>query len=191
MIRFGSREAGAFLLLAGTINILLNTVSEGVYPGYNLSTNALSDMGAIGSTTFFLWNGELLVTGVLSLAGIVLFLRSSTLPVPNIKLAWILYLLPPLGTIIVSLFPENWILVIHAIGAFMVFIFGGLGAIYAYRFVKPPFRYLSVALGVVSLLAIGLFGAPSLIGFGISERMVVYPFNIWAISFAGYLMSGT
>lgn len=187
--RFGTGTAGALLLLAGTVNIIFNTVSEGTYPGYNLGTNALSDMGAIGSPTSLLWNGQLLITGVLSFIGITLFLRSSALRIPNPRIAWVLYIMPPLGTIVVSLVPENSILTIHALGAFMVFIFGGLGSIYAYRFTKPPFRYLSVLLGAVSLLAIAFFGIPSVVGFGVAERLVVYPFNIWAISFAGYLMS--
>jgi len=188
--RFGSGTAGALLLLAGTVNIIFNTVSEGIYPSYNLGKDALSDMGAIGSKTFLLWNGQLLVTGILSLVGVVLFLRSSALPIPNRRLAWALYLIPPLGEIVVSLFPENSILAVHATGAFMVFIFGGLGAIYAYKFTKVPFRYLSALLGAASLLAILLFGIPSVIGFGIAERLVVYSFSIWVISFAGYLMSG-
>jgi hypothetical membrane protein len=177
------------LLLAGTVNVIFNMVSEGTYPGYNLGINALSDMGAVGSPTFLLWNGQLLITGALSFIGITLFLGSSALPIPNHGIAWILYMMPPLGTIVVSLVPENSILALHAIGAFMVFIFGGLGPIYAYRFTKPPFRYLSVLLGAVSLVAIALFGIPSVVGFGIAERLVVYPFNIWTISFAGYLMS--
>jgi hypothetical membrane protein len=46
-----------------------------------------------------------------------------------------------------------------------------------------------VLLGAVSLLAMSLFGIPSVVGFGVAERLVVYPFNIWTISFAGYLMS--
>jgi hypothetical membrane protein len=187
--RYNPRTAGALLLIAGTVNILLNMISEGVYPGYNLGTNALSDMGAIGAPTFLLWNGQLLITGVLSFVGVLLFLRSRALPIPSVRLAWILYLVPPMGTIIVSLFPENSILALHIIGAFMVFIFGGLGAIYAYRFTKSPFRHLSIALGAISLVAILLFGAPPLVGFGVAERLVVYPFNIWVVSFAGYLMS--
>ena len=187
--RFGSGMAGALLLLAGTVNIIFNMISEGTYPGYNLGTNALSDMGAIGSPTALLWNSQLLATGVLSFIGVMLFLRSSVLPIPNSRIAWLLYTMPPLGTIVVSLVPENSIVAIHAVGAFMVFIFGGLGSIYAYRFTKPPFKYLSVLLGAVSLLAILLFGIPSVLGFGIAERLVVYPFNIWTISFAGYLMS--
>jgi hypothetical membrane protein len=187
--RFGPGSAGALLLLAGTVNIIFNMISEGAYPGYSLGSNALSDMGAIGSPTFLLWNGQLLVTGVLSFMGVIIFLRSSSLPIPNTRIAWFLYTMPPLGSIVVSLFPENSILAIHAVGAFMVFIFGGLGSIYAYRFTKPPFRYLSVLLGAVSLLAMSLFGIPSVVGFGVAERLVVYPFNIWTISFAGYLMS--
>ena len=177
------------MLVGGTVNLLLNMVSEGVYPGYSVGTNALSDMGAVGAPTYLLWNGQLLVTGILSLVGILLLLKNVVLQIPNLKLARVLYVLPPLGTIVVSLFPENTVLALHAVGAFMVFIFGGLGAIYAYRFTKPPFRYLSVVLGIVSLVAISLFGVPSVVGFGVAERLVVYTFNIWVLSFAGYLMA--
>ena len=180
--------AGAALLIAGTVNILLNTIAEGTYPGYDLSTNALSDLGAIGSRTFLLWNGQVLATGLLLLVGAILFLRSSALSIPNRRLAWVFYIAWPAGAIIVSLFPENSILAIHAIAAFMVFIFGGLGPLYAYRFTKPPFRYLSVLLGVISLISIPLLGTP-VIGFGLAERLVIYPGIIWSIAFGGYLLS--
>jgi len=189
--RYSIGTAGAFLLLAGAINIIFNTISEGIYPGYNVGSNALSDMGAIGSRTFLLWNGQLLATGLLSFIGVMLFLRSQALPIPNRRVAWVLYLLPPAGEVVVSLFPENSILALHAIGALMVFIFGGLGAIYAYRFTKAPFRHLAFLLGAASLLSIPLMFIPSIVGFGVAERLVVYTFNIWGLSFAGYLMSAS
>ncbi len=187
--RWGLGSAGAFLLLAGTVNILLNMVSEGAYPNYNVGANALSDMGAIGSPTYLLWNGQLFVTGLLLLFGMLLFLRSPSNSIPNRRFAWFLYVISPVGAIMVSLFPENSIPILHVIGAFMVFIFGGLGYIYAYTFTRAPFRYLSILLGVVSLMAITLFWAPLVVGFGVAERLVVYSGNIWTVAFGGYLMA--
>jgi len=99
----------------------------------------------------------------------------------------LLYFLPPIGTIIVSIFPENTILVMHSLGALIAFVFGAVSAIYAYRFTKSPFRYFSILLGVISLFAIPLLGDSSLLGFGGIERLVVYPYIIWGIAFGAYL----
>ena len=101
------RLAGALLLASGIVNVIFNTIAEGSYPGYSLRTNALSDLGAVGAPTALLWDGQLFVTGILSLAGIVLFFRSSSLKIPRRKLTSVLYALPPIGTIVVSLVPEN------------------------------------------------------------------------------------
>jgi hypothetical membrane protein len=99
----------------------------------------------------------------------------------------ILYLLPSVGTLIVSLFPENSVLAIHTLGSFIIFVFGAISAIYAYRFTKSPFRYFSVLLGLISLVAIPLLADSSLLGYGGMERLVVYPYTIWGIAFGAYL----
>jgi hypothetical membrane protein len=45
---FQNRRAGALLLSSGIIFVILNTIAESIYPNYNIGTNALSDLGAIG-----------------------------------------------------------------------------------------------------------------------------------------------
>ncbi len=130
----------------------------------------------------------LFVTGLLSLLGIIVLFRSPSLSIPRRTLTSVLFMLPPIGIILVSLFPENTILAVHMFGAFMVFTFGGILDVYAYRFTTPPFRYFSVLLGAISFGATFLLGG-SLIAFGIAERLVVYPLILWYISFGGYLMS--
>jgi hypothetical membrane protein len=89
--------------------------------------------------------------------------------------------------LLVSLFPENSILAIHATGAFIVFVFGAISAIYSFRFTKSPFRYFSILLGMISLAALPLLADSSLLGFGGAERLVVYPYTIWALAFGAYL----
>jgi hypothetical membrane protein len=184
----GTGLSGSFLLASGIIFFIFNTIAEGIHPSYNVGTNALSDLGALGSSTRFLWNGQLLVSGVLSLIGMyLLFFRSSwALNIGRRKIVCILYLLPPIGTITVSLFPENYILSIHTTAAFVVFIVGAISAIYAYRFTRRPFSYFSVLLGVISLISIPFLGLPN---FGLVERLVVYPFVIWGIAFGSYLLA--
>jgi hypothetical membrane protein len=183
-----SHLAGAFLISAGVVFTVFNTIAESIYPNYIVRTAPLSDLGAIGHSTTFLWNGQLFVTGILGLVGICLLVfRSSLLEYLQSTPVKILYFLPNIGTVIVSLFPENSILAIHALGAFMTFVFGAISAIYAFRFTKSPFRYFCVLLGAISLTAIPFFGAPSLLGFGGVERLVVYSNTIWAIAFGAYL----
>ena len=67
------------------------------------------------------------------------------------KLIGMLFLLPSIGSILVSLFPENFVLAIHALGALIVFLMGGIIAIIAYKLTEPPFRYFSVLLGIIAL----------------------------------------
>ena len=169
-----------------------DTIAEGTYPGYSVGKNALSDLGALGSPTAFLWNGMLLATSLLLIAGIVMFFRSKALDIPRRGATGVLFVLPAVGLMLVSLFPENLIPTIHFAGALMSFIFGGVSDVYAFRFTKGPFRYFSVLLGVISLLATPVLGVSqghsSFVDFGVVERIVAYPLIIWYIAFAGYLM---
>lgn len=176
-------------MAGGIVFTLFNTIAEGSYPNYSVATNALSDLGAVGAPTALLWDGQLFATGVLGLAGMLLFFKSSTLMIPRRRLTSVLFLAPQAGTILVSLVPENTVLALHSAAALLVFTLGGISAVYAYRFTPTPFRYFSVLLGLVSLGAILLLGAPSLVGFGVAERLVVYPLQVWDIAFAGLLMS--
>ena len=184
-----SRRAGALLISSGIIFTILNTVAESVYPNYSVRTNALSDIGALGHSTTLLWDGQPFASGVLALVAVVLLVfRSSLSEFLESKPIKLLYFLPPVGTIIASIFPENSILAIHTLGAFIVFVFGAISAIYAYRFTKSPFRYFSVLLGVISLFAIPLLGDGLFFsGFGGMERLVIYPYTIWGIAFGAYL----
>ncbi len=183
-----TRRAGALLLSGGIIFTVFNTIAEAVYPNYSVRTNALSDLGALGHSTSILWDGQLFVGGVLSIIAMsILVFRSSLSEFVPGKPVKILYLLPSVGTIIVSIFPENTILAVHSIGALIAFVFGGVSAIYAFKFTKSPFRYFSILLGVISLAAIPLLGDSSLIGFGGMERLVVYPYVIWGMTFGAYL----
>jgi len=43
------------MLAGGIVNIVLNTIAEGIYPNYSLRTNALSDLGALEAPTALLW----------------------------------------------------------------------------------------------------------------------------------------
>lgn len=185
-----TKISGSLLFLSGLVFFVFNTISESLYPNYDPKTNALSDLGAVGAPTRYLWDGQLLVSGVVGLVGIyLLFYRSNWgSGVRRRRLTGIFYFLPAVGMTIVSLFPENYNILVHTLGAFLTFLFGGVSAVYAYRLTKPPFRYLSVILGLITLISTFALGSAETIGFGLVERLVVYPFGIWSVAFGIYLM---
>lgn len=189
------KAAGSLLLLGGLVFFLLNTVAEGIYPNYNVGSNVLSDLGALGTNTFLLWDGMLFLSGVLLLlASYLLFYTEnsfrSTAVGKRANLVGVLYLLPGIGAMIVSLFQENSALGaagVHGLGAMVTFLFGGVSAAYAYRLTKAPFRYFSIVLGLLTLVFILVFVTSGATLEGLTERLIVYPFVLWAIGFGGYL----
>jgi hypothetical membrane protein len=50
---------------------VFNTIAEGLYPNYSVATNALSDLGAIGANTFWIWNAQVFVFGAVLLEPIM------------------------------------------------------------------------------------------------------------------------
>lgn len=92
----------------------------------------------------------------------------------------------------VGLFPESFPAP-HALFAFISFFFGGLVTLLVATQLRPPLRYVSVALGILGLVALVLFvtGQYLGLGFGGMERMIAYPVLLWEVGFGGYLMSTT
>ncbi len=183
-----ARLGGALLFSGGLIFVIFNTIAESIYPNYNVGNDALSNLGAIGANTRFLWDGQLFVSGLLSLVGIALFFyKSRCLDIAKRNAVSILYILPTLGAIMVSLVPENFNIELHTISAFITFVFGGIVAIYSGRIIKSPFRYFSVVLGLITLISLTQLNG-NLLGFGEAERLVVYPVVLWQLVFGTFLM---
>jgi hypothetical membrane protein len=80
--------------------------------------------------------------------------------------------------------------VVHVVFSLIAFLFGGITAIASYKVGKPPFSYLSVVLGGVSLVALVLFASRFHLGLGVGgmERVIAYPLLLWAIGFGGQLI---
>jgi hypothetical membrane protein len=109
----------------------------------------------------------------------------------NGKVYPILQAIVGIGAMGVGLLPETTGYP-HIISAFFAFGIGGVAAIYSYRLQGSPFRYYSVVLGIIALLALIIGSALGLtlgIGKGGMERMILYPIMIWGIAFAGYLLA--
>ena len=105
-------------------------------------------------------------------------------------------LLSGAGFATISLFPEiSTSPVINGNAFVLVYVCGSLSAVLAYRLVKPPFTYLSLALGLIPLALLPFaFGfqnpVVSTLGEGGLERMIGYPTLLWLLALGAYLMKG-
>ena len=97
------------------------------------------------------------------------------------------------GVLLVGIFPGNT--TPHPFAAMIAFVFSALTAIAVFRVTSAPFRFMSLAVGLLSLAALvaGMFGDNSpvvqSIGIGGVERWVVFPIILWLVFFGGYLLA--
>ncbi len=188
-----ARRAG-IILLVGSIQFTISLmISEALYPGYSISANFISDLGVWGKPSAPLFNTSIALLGALNLVGSYFIKKHSGFG----KVAYFLAL-ASIGTLLVGFFPENTVIVggfplFHGIGAFLAFIMSPAAAIAAYGHTRPPFRIISVILGMVSLVSLVLFFTTATsgglgIGIGGMERMITYPTLLWTIGFGGYVL---
>ena len=175
---------GALLFVGAAQFILVMTVAEALYPGYNMATNYISDLGRGVDSTF-----------VQHVRGVV---RSDVTPRRSVRQAfpW-----PPLmltlalagaGAAGVGLFPETTGAP-HQICALIAFFFGAVSAIISYRITRRPLSYFSVVLGVIALAALALYFSHYDLGIGRGgmERMIAYPSLVWVLGFGGFMIGST
>jgi hypothetical membrane protein len=180
---FTSRARGGAFIFIGTSWFVMGIiVAEALYPGYRV-TKMISDLG-VGPTAP-LFNPAVFGFGLLLIAAAYLLRTAGTNRTFLILLA-----LTGIGAAGVGIFPET-IFVPHAIGAITVFVCGGLCAVTGYRVFAGPWSWLSLALGIFTLVSLVLFGAKIYLGLGAGgmERMVTYPLIIWALGTGAYLMA--
>jgi hypothetical membrane protein len=183
--------AGTFMFVGGVQFVIGMILAEIFYPGYNVSGNYISDLGAtcrdtciIYQPTAFIFNTSVIILGILILLSSYFIWQEF-----QNYLISILIGLSGLGAVGVGLFPETTGN-LHLIVSFIAFFFAALSAIAASKLVKSPFTYFSVILGIASLAALALFGLQFYLGLGPGgmERMIAYPVLLWVVGFGGYLM---
>ena len=183
-MKYDNRKvAGMLLFIAGVQFLWGMVIAEALYPNYDVSENYISDLGV--GTTSLIFNSSVFLFGVMAVAGAYFIQRAF-----SSRLLSTFFTLAGVGGMGVGLFPENTISVIHGTAALMAFGFGGLSAIVSYKLQKPPLSYASILLGVLSVLALALFGSRIYLGLGVGgmERMIVYPTLLWAVGFGGHLI---
>ena len=185
--------AGLLLFISTTQFILGLLISEFLYPGYSASANYISDLGAtchnnvciINQPSSHIFNTSIFLFGFIAIISSYFIWREF-----QNRFVSVLLSLTSIGMMGVGLYTET-AGTTHTIVSFIAFFFGGLSAVASYKFVKPPFAYVSLLMGLISLIALALFGSKIFLGFGPGgmERMIAYPLLLWAVGFGGYLMS--
>ncbi len=186
------RTAGALLFIGAVQSITGMHLAEYLYPGYSVSGNYISDLGATCRATCTVYqpsasifNISLILLGLLIVSASYFIWREF-----HGSFITLLFVLSGLGAVGAGLFPET-AGTLHVIVSFITFFFGALGAIAASKLVRTPFSYFSVLLGMASLASLVLYAAHIYLGLGQGgmERMIAYPELLWTIGFGGYLMS--
>ena len=168
-------------------------VAESVYPGYSVSAQPISDLGAtchLGgciippSSTIF--DASVFLLGAMGFVGAFFIYISRS------RLVGGLVALSAWGVMGVGIFPETTGIV-HTLVSLIAFLFGGLAAISSTRILKGPLRYISVILGIVGLVSLVLYGSGTYLGLGQGgmERMIAYPELVWLLGFGASLMTRT
>ena len=165
--------AGLLTFLGAAQFVVFLMVAEAVQPDYSIRDNAISDLGVGQAAPIF--NSSVFVVGLFLLLAALFLYRARRL-----KVLPILLVLAGVGAMGVGIFPETNPAP-HSISAFMAFLFGGVATIVSYRLLRGVLGYISIALGVVGLAALGLFVSRVYdgLGFGGMERLIVYPVLIW------------
>ncbi len=187
--------AGSLLLIGGMIAFLGIITAEALYPGYSTSQNQISDLGGteppesiILEPSATIFDAVMVLLGLLTIGASVCLHRAYNDLVVTIPLA-----LLGLGLTGVGVFNGSFGIT-HALFALLTFIAGGLSAIAAARVERSPLCYISVILGVISLitlvtyLVLGMSGPLAFLGIGGMERWVAYPLLLWLLVFGGYLL---
>jgi len=192
-------RAGILFILGASVFLLLTTAAESIYPSFSLQTNAISDLAAIGTSTTVIEETAIFAFSICWILGAIYLFRNT-----GRRGLMILNLIPGIGFFLAGASPENVNLVIHSAGT-IGFPLGAIAAILSYRMIRSPFRYLSLALGTLSLVSTVIIfvgwkvvcgtcgytaGLSQLaLGLGGWESMIIYPLLIWLIGFGNYLMT--
>lgn len=167
---------------------------------YSLTKNTISDLGNtvcgiyggryVCSPLHNLMNLSFISLGFLMLIGAILIQQEFNKTKYSI-FGFGCLALAGIGTILVGIFPENTINVLHSIGAFLPFLIGNIGIIILGFILKLP-KYLkiyTILSGCICLIALIFFITKTYLGIGEGgiERIVAYPQTVWLIVFGVYI----
>lgn len=161
---------------------VVETIVQLRYDGpYSRADDVISTLGASGSPARQLMNASFVVQAGLILAGALLF-RSLLLRTAG-QVAPVLLGTAALGVLLVGVFPTDGNPAVHAIGAILYLVAGGLGLIALAYAVRPRSEALGTVLALFGLIASAatvffLTGVTGYLGEGGTERAAAYPLPV-------------
>lgn len=193
-MHFDSIKIGGALYVIAVFQFLIfELVAETLYPGYSVSNNYISDLGAtcvappstsscvVHQPSAIIFDTTVFLLGLLLLAGTFFVYRGT-----RKKPYFIITTIADLSILLVGVFPENtgWI---HAIISVILFLFIGISLVLAWTVVNRGsiFRYLVVTSGILTLY-FNYFGV-SAMGVGGEERLIVLCALLGILALGGYL----
>ncbi|HID05443.1 MAG TPA: DUF998 domain-containing protein [Aigarchaeota archaeon] len=191
----GSGVVAGVLVVVGVVVFMFGWhVAEFLYPGYSVSGNFISDLGATcrGGECVIVEPSASIFNSTVIFLGVMLLASSRSIHAVFKKIyVTVLIAVTGVGAVGVGAFPET-AGVLHTIFSLVTFAGAGLAILPTATVLKPPMRFLSLALGLTTLAALVLFASDTYLGLGPGgmERLIVYPALMWALAFAGYLMRG-
>jgi len=185
-LAISSAAKAGLVLFFGTVQFgILLIVAEALLPTYSDSVNYISDLGAT-SPASMIFNPSIILFGLLVMVAAYYLNRA---------FRWMpltcLIVISGIGLIGVGVFPEPFPFDLHGVFSVLAYLFIGLSAVVAARFQKKPLFYFSIVLGLITLVALVLYGAGIYLGLGPGgmERMIAYPALFWLFGFGGHLMA--
>lgn len=184
--------SGLLMFLATSQFLIMLVISSSLYPGYSISGNFISDLGAtcregvcrVFQPSSAIFNTSSILMGILLAAGALNMLR-----IPGDRIFPALLLTAGLGAAGVGVFPES-AGILHTISALIAFLFGGLAILASYRILGGWARIAAPAMGALALASLALFitGAHLGLGPGGIERILAYSELLPGCMIGGYLM---
>jgi hypothetical membrane protein len=188
------KNAGLLFFLSGAVIILGILTAEIFYPNYNISKDFISNLGStpppnsiIKEPSAKIFDFSMILAGILTIVASYSLFQFS----PN-RLVPIFFAIAGVGTAGVGIFPA-FTGAPHIASALTAFLFSGISAILTYKITNPPFAYLTVLFGTLTLifLILGVGFSKEIVpilGTGGTERWIAYPSIILFIGLGGYLM---
>ncbi|MCK4382288.1 MAG: DUF998 domain-containing protein [Candidatus Lokiarchaeota archaeon] len=183
--KFNKGHAGIILFVGCVQWLMMIIILESFQPNYNSAIHYVSSLGV--GTTAIIYNASISLFGLSMVICSVIFYKSL-----GRKIFPLFFLITGLFVIGVGLFPEN-IRPIHGYVTAFAFLFAVFLPIISFKALNPPFSYLSIIIGLVSLVVLiaffpylGLPAESTILFLGLAkgtmERIIIYPLMFWMLS---------
>ena len=167
---------------------------------YSILQNPISDLGNTACGTYSgryvcsplhsLMNVSFCILGLTMILGSGLIYREFNKSRGS-RVGFSLMALAGFGTLLVGIFPENTVGVLHFIGALLAILIGNIGVVILGIFldIPKPLRIYTLFSGIFALIALVFFTTQHYLGLGEGgmERLASNPQTMWLIVFGTYI----